>query len=283
MKTLTAGDRVVSCGNLDFGAWRNKGVSNELDFLKVSETLPIPYAATILVNPCTAYRMLTDFVKLSPGDYIIQNAANSMVGMAVIQMARMRGIRTINVIRSDRPNADDAVRLCENLGGDINVLDTFVGTAAFNEMLSELPPIKLALNAVGGDSATELSRALGVNGHMVTYGGMSKKPMNIPVDVLVEKSLNLHGFWISQWHQDKNNHKARSDMIADITSMINNDQLTFFYEMHDFDDFQYALNRSMEPFNLRKIVLNMDFPDRFKEHDTKTEEDYWHFKAPNDV
>ena len=72
-------------------------------------------------------------------------------------------------------------------------------------------------------------------------------------------------------------------MLDAITDMILTDQLSFFYEMHDFDDFDHALRSSMEPFRLRKTILNMDYPDRFQEHDEKTEEDYWHFQAPNDV
>ena len=75
-------------GNASFGTWRHEGIGSESDFLKVSKDLPIPYAATLFVNPCTAYRMLRDFKTLKPGDVIIQNAANSMVGLAVVQMAR---------------------------------------------------------------------------------------------------------------------------------------------------------------------------------------------------
>lgn len=46
--------------------------------------------------------MLRDFEKLKPGDVIIQNGANSMVGLSVIQMAREMGVKTINIVRSDR-------------------------------------------------------------------------------------------------------------------------------------------------------------------------------------
>lgn len=54
---------------------------------------------------CLAWMMqLTDFGNLKAGDWIIQNGANSMVGLAVIQLARERGIHTINVVRSDRYN-----------------------------------------------------------------------------------------------------------------------------------------------------------------------------------
>jgi NADPH:quinone reductase-like Zn-dependent oxidoreductase len=69
---------------------------------QVPSDLPPAYAATISANPATAYRMLRDFVTLSPGDVIIQNGANSMVGLAVIQMAKVMGVRTINVVRADR-------------------------------------------------------------------------------------------------------------------------------------------------------------------------------------
>ncbi len=69
---------------------------------KVSNDIPAAYAATLSVNPATAYRLLKDFSSLKAGDVIIQNGANSMVGQAVIQMARERGVKTINVIRSDR-------------------------------------------------------------------------------------------------------------------------------------------------------------------------------------
>lgn len=39
------------------------------------------------------------WIYLSPGDSVIQNAANSGVGQAVIQIAKASGIKTINVVR----------------------------------------------------------------------------------------------------------------------------------------------------------------------------------------
>ena len=64
--------------------------------------IPAAYAATIMANPGSAYRMLRDFAQLKPGDVIIQNGANSMVGLAVVQMARELGLKTINIVRTDR-------------------------------------------------------------------------------------------------------------------------------------------------------------------------------------
>lgn len=46
-----------------------------------------------------AYRMLLDFVTLTPGDVVIQNGANSGVGEAVIQLSKLWGFKTFNIVR----------------------------------------------------------------------------------------------------------------------------------------------------------------------------------------
>ena len=62
-------------------------------------------AATLYINPCTALRMLRDFVSLRPGDWVIQNGSNSGVGQAVVQIAASMGLNTVNVVR-DREDID---------------------------------------------------------------------------------------------------------------------------------------------------------------------------------
>ncbi|KAI4890569.1 hypothetical protein NFI96_019400 [Prochilodus magdalenae] len=79
--------------------WRTEAVCEEDDLISVPRNISLLSAATIAVNPCTAYRMLHDFQALTPGSTVIQNGANSAVGQAVIQIAAAMGIRTINIIR----------------------------------------------------------------------------------------------------------------------------------------------------------------------------------------
>ena len=45
-------------------------------------------------NPGTAFRMLKDFVDLQEGDMVIQNGANSAVGRAVIEIAKVLKLKT---------------------------------------------------------------------------------------------------------------------------------------------------------------------------------------------
>ncbi|XP_055253838.1 enoyl-[acyl-carrier-protein] reductase, mitochondrial isoform X3 [Moschus berezovskii] len=95
------GDWVIPA-NPGLGTWRTEAVFGEEELITVPSDIPLQSAATLGVNPCTAYRMLVDFEQLQPGDSIIQNASNSGVGQAVIQIAAALGLRTINVLR-DRP------------------------------------------------------------------------------------------------------------------------------------------------------------------------------------
>jgi trans-2-enoyl-CoA reductase len=171
------------------------------------------------------------------------------------------------------------LELLTNLGGDINILDSYLNTADFKEILSELPGIKLALNSVGGATVTDFSRVLANNGTIVTYGGMSRQKLVIPPEVLAYKQLSLKNFWMYEWSRT-HSKEERQQVIVELANLVRQNKLTFFFESHDFDDFNYALEKSLQPFQQRKIVLNMDYPDRFQEHDQKSAEDYKVFSGP---
>ena len=120
-----------------------------------------------MINPPTAYAMLKDFVPLQPGDYVIQNSANSGVGRAVIEIAHAYGYKTINLVR-DRPEIATLKNELKSLGADLVFTEEEFqkeGRKIANEY-----DIKLALNGVGGKSALMISSALAPKGTMVTYG-----------------------------------------------------------------------------------------------------------------
>lgn len=277
VRHLESGNWVIPAVNA-FGTWRSHAVVDGDEVIRVPSDIGVASAATLNVNPATAYRMLRDFEELQPGDVVIQNGANSMVGLAVIQIAKKMGLKTINIVRSDRPDVDETLRLLTNLGGDVNVPSNFVGSYQFNEIIKDLPPIRLGLNCVGGDLVNDMVRSLGPNATIVSYGGMSKRPMKVPLDLLTQKQLKMKGFWVSKWYET-NSRLARAEMLANLASMIRNHELTLFTALHDFDDFDHALEVHMTPFQLRKVVLLIDFPDRMQEHDSRPESDYSVFET----
>ena len=53
---------------LTIGSWCRHLVVLEHQVLKIPVGLPVEAAATVSVNPCTAFRLLKDFEDLEPGN-----------------------------------------------------------------------------------------------------------------------------------------------------------------------------------------------------------------------
>ena len=178
------------------GTWRDAVAVKADELVVVPAGIEPVHAAMLKINPMTAWRLLHDYVQLQKGDWLIQNAANSAAGRAVIQIAHELGYKTINVVRR--------AELIEELrteGGDIVVVD---GENLRDEVKTATSgaQIRLGLNAVGGDSALRLANCLAPGSTMVTYGAMSLQPLKIPNGLLIFKDLRFRGIWINKWYDN---------------------------------------------------------------------------------
>jgi NADPH:quinone reductase-like Zn-dependent oxidoreductase len=179
-----------------FGSWKQYGIASAADLVVVPEAVPVEQAAMLRINPATALCLLENFVELQPGEWVLQNAANSAVGRSIIQIARARGWRTINVVRRQGLEAE----LLE-AGGDVVLEWGETLGARIREATGGMAP-RLGLNAVGGESALALAKALSEGGTLVTYGAMGLQPLRIPNGLLIFKDLIFRGFWVSRWYQN---------------------------------------------------------------------------------
>ncbi|XP_067366659.1 enoyl-[acyl-carrier-protein] reductase, mitochondrial isoform X3 [Channa argus] len=258
VKSFKIGDWVIPRDAGLAGTWRTEAVLAESDVISVPNDIPLLSAATLGVNPCTAFRMLSDFGDLKPGDSVIQNAANSGVGQAVIQISAARGIQTINIVR-DRPQFTQLSDSLKAIGATYVIREEALRQPEIKELLKNCPKPKLALNGVGGKSATEILRHLQVGGSMVTYGGMAKQPVTVPVSALIFKDLKVRGFWVTQWKRD-HSHDERifRSMLDELCSLIQQGKLTApTCAEVGLQDYNKALDSAMQPFISTKQVLIM--------------------------
>ena len=112
---LKKGDLVI---NLQRENWAQKRRVKGDDAIPLPAGIDLRQAAMVRINPPTAQLMLQDFVDLKPGEWVIQNVANSAVGRLLIVLAKQRGLRTVNVVR--RPELDAELK---SLGADLVVVD----------------------------------------------------------------------------------------------------------------------------------------------------------------
>ncbi|KAN0089368.1 NAD(P)-binding protein [Hyaloscypha variabilis] len=226
IKSVTKGDWVIM-KNTGFGTWRTHTLAEEKDILKIGnkEGLTPIQVGTVSVNPCTAYRMLKDFEKMSEGDWFIQNGANSGVGRAAIQLGRQWGLKSINIIR-DRPDTAATLAMKNELlglGATKVVTESELMDQSFKEKVNEWTSggrelIKVGLNCVGGKPTSALIKHLSPSGHLITYGGMSKQPLSLPVSALIFKDIKFSGYWVSRWSDAHPDDKKRTvDEILEMT------------------------------------------------------------------
>ena len=159
------------------------------------------------INPMTAWRLLHDYVDLKSGDWLIQNAANSAAGRAVIQIARELGFKTVNVVR--REELIDELRA---EGGDVVLVDGENLRDEVKDATTSDAPIRLGLNAVGGSSALRLANCLAPESTMVTFGAMSLQPLKIPNGLLIFKDLRFRGIWINKWVRQRDQAGAHGSV-----------------------------------------------------------------------
>lgn len=193
---LAPGDRVLLTAVR--GTWRSSAT------VPAARLFPLPAAdplqlAMLTANPLTAILMLERFVALAEGDWVIQNAANSGVGFAVLAAARERGLRTVNVVR--RAEVGEELRAH---GADLVVVDApdlapRVRDALDGAGAAPRTAVRLALDAVGGQATARLARCVADGGAVVSYGSLSEEPCVVDARETIFRDVSLRGFWLTRW------------------------------------------------------------------------------------
>jgi len=234
-KGLKAGDWVLP-NTLGWGSWRTYAIESEEHFVKIPTKLDRNTAATLAVNPCTAYRLLHDFVKLKPGDTVVQNGANSAVGQAVIQFAKSLDVNVINIVRK-REKQSELDYYLRSLGAKHILTDEELKRPHLVEALwSEIKKPKLALNCVGGKINSDMLRIVDKDASLVTYGGMSRLPVTINTADFIFKNLKCFGFWLTSWRQHHAHASEYENMLDEICELVKKVD----FKPPQFDEFKLA-------------------------------------------
>lgn len=182
------GDHVISMGRAN---WSEKVTADVNQFVPIPKELPWEQAAQLKANPPSAHLMLTDYVDLVPGDWIIQNAANSAVGRHVIAFCKARGIHSINIVRRE-----SLVDELTSLGADLVVEDSDDIAMIVREKTGGDANIPLGIDAIGGTGTLKIADCLSNGGKVVNYGFLSGDPCQMTPTHTIVQGLSLHGFWL---------------------------------------------------------------------------------------
>jgi mitochondrial enoyl-[acyl-carrier protein] reductase / trans-2-enoyl-CoA reductase len=132
--------------------------------------------------------LLEDHVALKPGDWVIQNVANSAVGRHLIVLAKQKGVRTINVVRRH-----DVASELRALGADAVLVDGDDLAARAHDAASGAP-IRLGIDAVSGTACKRIADSVADGGIVVSYGSMSGEDLVMSRPALSFRGVTLTGF-----------------------------------------------------------------------------------------
>jgi NADPH:quinone reductase-like Zn-dependent oxidoreductase len=240
----------------DQGAWCEYACAEADSLLAVPDGVPVEQAALSFVNPPTAFCLLTEIIDLQPGDWLVQNAANSAVGVAVIQLAKALGVHTINTVRRD-----ELIEPLRAMGADHVVLEGSDWTRTA-EAMTDGGAIKLALNSIGGESAIDQIKVLGKGGTQVTFGGMVGDKVRFPTRFLIFNDVRLVGFWWDQWSRNNGLDAVRSVLQQVYRHMCEGTLKIPIAGHYPFSEFNKAFAHDKSP-RLGKILLHADGSEDF--------------------
>jgi NADPH:quinone reductase-like Zn-dependent oxidoreductase len=210
VKHVKKGDLVI---NLQRENWAQRRKVKGDDAIPLPAGIDLRQAAMVRINPPTAQLMLSDFVELKRGDWVIQNVANSAVGRLLIVLAKQRELRTVNVVR--RPELLDELKA---LGADLVIVD---GDDLGQRVAKATGDAKIMLGveAIGGAATGRLADCLATDGTLVHYGSMSGQDPAVGRSNFIYRGIRLTGFMLGRFLSRRSPEQIRA-IYADLAGQV---------------------------------------------------------------
>jgi mitochondrial enoyl-[acyl-carrier protein] reductase / trans-2-enoyl-CoA reductase len=192
---------------------------------KAAGCMPAPEGDAIqlsllTVNGPTAEVLLNDYAELAPGDWLVQNAANSSCGRYLIRLAREKGVRTVNVVR--RP---EMIQELVELGGDVVLAD---GPDLAERVAAAVggAPIRLGIDAVAGPATQRIAECLAPGSNVACYGSMTGRNAEIDFYLMFRNDIRLVGVSFARQFQLRRTPQGVREMYARLAALMARGVLT---------------------------------------------------------
>jgi trans-2-enoyl-CoA reductase len=195
------------------GTWSTHVVVDAAKLVPLPNEADPLQLAMMTINPPTAALLLSEFVTLEPGEWVLQNAANSAVGLYLVQLARLRGHRTVNLVRRE-----EAAAVVREAGGDVVLVDGDDLRQRVGDEIGDAR-IRLGIDAVGGAATGRLAACLGPSATLVNYGRMGGEPCTIEPEAFIFRDLTVRGFWLASWYRQTPEPERRA-LVGEVARLI---------------------------------------------------------------
>jgi NADPH:quinone reductase-like Zn-dependent oxidoreductase len=180
------------------GNWQEQVVIPARQAVPVPDDVSDEQAASFFVNPASALIMTRYILNVPRGAWLLQTAAGSQLGRMVIRLGQLDGFKTLNVVRR-REQAEELLQL----GGTAVVATNEESLLERVRQLTDSDGVRFAIDAVGGETGTQVISTLGRGGRLLHYGTLAGESITIDPRVLLVGQKRVEGFWLSEWVRDQ--------------------------------------------------------------------------------
>ncbi len=248
VSSFSIGQRVVPLGLQ--GTWADYVVTAADNLIPIPDGMADEAAAQVIVNPLTAWIIAVEELKLGAGDWLVQTAAGSVVGRCLIQIAKLRGYKTLNLVRRPEQIPEllaegaDAV-LCSEDPKWMDKAQQIVGAKG----------AAAGVDAVGGSLGGSVAMLLKRDGVLVVYGALSMDPLKVAGGQLIFRTLTVRGFWLTDW-KIRTPKPERDAIIGALLGAMSKGEVSPPVEaVFPLAEFQAALDKVNEPGRHGKVLL----------------------------
>ena len=258
-----AGRRVVILPTYEHGTWADQVLVASHNVVAVSDHADALQLAMVGINPLTALLLLRLHEHLSEGDWIAQTAANSAVGQCVITLAKLAGVKTLNLVRREAAAAqvlaaggDRAIVVGEDLPGQL-------------ERALEGRELALVLDSIGGPAVAELAHHLRFGGKVVSFGALGGQPTALSVrQDLIYRQISHHGFWTLNWLRQATREEINA-LYQEIVGLVNSGELAVDIDQtYPLNQYAKALNHAEQYQRNGKVLFTPTEPNGAKVSET---------------
>ncbi len=248
VKHLRPGQRVIPLGVQ--GTWQDYLLAASTQLIPVPDSISDQTAAQFVVNPLTAWIMTIEELALKPGEWLLQTAAGSTLGRIVLQIAVLRGFKTINVVRRREQVAE-----LKTLGADEVICTDDEGISERVKEITGKAGLTKAIDAVGGQTGAAVMNSLGRGGVMLVYGLLSMQPMPIDGGRMIFNTTTIRGFWLGEWLRSAAPERQQAVTAEMLRSMASNEIVPPVEAEYPLADVLAAVEHAERPGRSGKVLL----------------------------
>lgn len=250
------GRRVAVLNGLS-GNWAEHVIIPAKQAVPVPDGLSDELAASFFVNPATALIMTRCVFRIPRGAWLLQTAAGSALGKMIIRLAKRYKFKTLNVVRR-KEQADELLRL----GADavIATNDLLLPLAERVREITGGQGVPYAIDAVAGQTGSEVLGTLARGGRMLVYSSLSGEPLNFNPRTLMVGQKRVEGFWLSEWVKDQGPLRMLL-LFRKLGKLIQDGTLASeFGATFALDDIHAACRQAATPGRQGKVLLRIAKP-----------------------